>query len=105
MSSAQPSREATSAPAAFAKRSDPLELPAREQAVAQRAAECVAGAEPVHDVDLDRGDGGDLAAARAAHAFWPSFSIASSIGAGGSPSTAHSSRLPTSTVASAAASR
>ena len=54
MSSAQPSREATTAPAALAKRTIRSTSQPDEQPVAERAAERVAGAEAVDDVDRHR---------------------------------------------------
>ena len=51
MASAQASRPATIAPAALANRSIRSSGPAGEQPVAQRAAEGVAGAEPVDHLD------------------------------------------------------
>ena len=64
IASAQASRPATIAPAALAKRSIALDVPARQQAVAQRAAERVAGAEPVDDVDRHGRHHDGLVAAR-----------------------------------------
>ena len=54
MASEQASRDATMAPAAFANRIDPLEVPAGQQPVAQRPAERVTGAEAVDDLDRHR---------------------------------------------------
>ena len=54
MASAQASRDATMAPAALANRIIAADCPARQQAVAERAAERVPGADAVDDLDRDR---------------------------------------------------
>ena len=104
-------REATIAPAAFANRSTRSQRPPGEQPVAQRAAEPVAGAETVDDLDRDRRhldglvvrvrrqhalrallDDGELdARGRAAHP-------RRARGSRSPMAIAHSSRLPTATV-------
>ncbi len=68
MASAQASCPATYAPAALAKRRIRSSVPAREQPVAERAAEGVPGAEAVDDVDGDGRHDDRLVAASAQHA-------------------------------------
>ena len=110
MASAQASRDATIAPAALACSRDPDRVPAGQQAVHQRAAEGVAGAEAADDLDRVRrhdvapvagGDEHALAAhldQRQLDTRGRAAGVAASSGSLVPTATSTSARLPTATV-------
>ena len=108
IASAQASRDATSAPGGVAEAHHALELPARQQPVAERAAERVAGAEAVDDLDRHGRDLDHSSPRRASTPCGPRLTIARSRPArprARSPPVSHSSRLPTATLTCGSASR